>query len=48
MEIGDKYVASIVLESFTIEAVKVDHVCSDDNLADLLMKGLTRENVYKT
>ena len=37
-----------IRDFLSIEDVRVDHVCSDDNLVYLLMKGLTREKVYKT
>ncbi|KAA0043364.1 Retrovirus-related Pol polyprotein from transposon TNT 1-94 [Cucumis melo var. makuwa] len=39
---------SIIRELLITGAVIMDYVRSDDNLADLLMKGLTREKVFKT
>ena len=39
---------STIREYISTGAVRVDHVRSDDNLADPLTKGLAREKVYKT
>jgi hypothetical protein len=39
---------STVREMITKGAVRVDHVRTDDNLADPLTKGLAREKVYNT
>jgi len=39
---------SIVGESVSIGAVRVDHIHTDDILADPLTKGLAREKVYNT
>ena len=37
-----------VRELLSIGAVRVDHVRTDDNLADPLMKGLAKEKVHNT
>ncbi|CAJ2638269.1 unnamed protein product [Trifolium pratense] len=39
---------NIVRESISKGAVRVDHVRTDENLADPLTKGLTKEKVYNT
>ena len=39
---------STVREFLSTGAVRVDHVRSDENLADPLTKGLPREKVFKT
>jgi hypothetical protein len=45
----DKYVANTkLLESYFLLELRVDHLRTDENLVDLLMKGLTREKIHNT
>ena len=39
---------STIREFLYIGAIRVDHVCSNNNLVGLLTKGLAKEKVYKT